>query len=1038
MAGRLAWLLCAAVVFCPALRAQQAQQAKTRVSPIVVFWEEGFPAADTAAVSRSALEAALPQARFTATSELPAALARPETRLLVLPYGSAFPEEDWDAISGYLRRDGNLLVLGGKPFTRPADREDGKWKLQPERMAYAQRLLVNRYEETPGSRGLTFERNEDFSFLHLPSFGWSRSFSLVARLSGEDLYPRGGSAGGIDAQFSTLVWGAAGDRRLSAPLVEIDHFKNDFIGGRWIILACDPDPGFLDSTAGQELTRTLAARAAEGAELFLVQPEWALFLEGEPWVIRMRWDRFEAAPEPVRLEIEIRANGKTERRSLDLEPHEFPYTKEFILPPHAGPGLRVVTARLEAGGRVLAIYHTGFWLRDTSYLDSGPRVTINHDFFEIDGHPTPVVGSTYMASDVQREFFMSPNPYVWDQDMGQMQGAGINMLRTGWWTAWDQVMKESGVVHEEMLRTLEAFLMTARKHDLPVQFNFFAFLPDPLGGGNPYLNPDAVRRQKQLVLTVVRQFRDVPYLMWDLINEPSFSNPRELWMTRPDGGPAEVAAWNRWLAKRYSSREALAAAWNQPLRREDQPAPLPRDLQFSPDAARATGRFLNSIEVHDYYLFSQEEFRDWAQQLRQAIRETGSRQLVTVGQDEGGGIDRPSPAWHASAIDFTTTHSWWLHDALLWDSLVAKVPGEPMLVQETGIQRAVGIDGSPRRSQAQAAALLNRKLTMALATGAGAIQWLWNTNAYMDDDNEVAIGALRVDGTEKPQELVLSRLAQFARVSASYFEDPEKPPVAIVTSQAFQYSALNPLAVEAQQEAVRALEYSCRVESRVVSENRIDQLGHPQLAILPSPMALGDAAWKGLLEYVKAGGNLLITGSVERDEEWHVTNRMAALGLDARPVPLLFHQAQITLGSRTIPISFGAQSQAVLDVLRTEDGKPFHEIRLGKGRLFILDYPVELAEGSAAAVGVYQWVLEQIGVRPRFTGQFPSTGVLIRPEIFSRAVLYLFDSESDSAQPIDIRDNATGAEIKFVLPAQASRLILLSKPDGKVIARYGF
>src|SRR2546422_7240346 len=66
-----------------------------------------------------------------------------------------------------------------------------------------------------------------------------------------------------------------------------------------------------------------------------------------------------------------------------------------------------------------------------------------------------------MASDVQREFFMSPNPYVWDQDMAELRRAGFNMLRTGWWTAWDQVMKESGVVHEEMLRALEAFLMTA-------------------------------------------------------------------------------------------------------------------------------------------------------------------------------------------------------------------------------------------------------------------------------------------------------------------------------------------------------------------------------------------------------------------------------------------------------------------------------------------------------------------------------------------------------------------------------------------------
>jgi hypothetical protein len=1038
MGRRIAWVAGVLLFASLSLGAQTAPQAKPPAALVVVFQQEGFPSADTVPVSRATLEAALPKAQFVTAAELPAALGRAETRLLVLPYGSAFPERDWGAIAGYLRRGGNLLVLGGKPFTRPADLGDGTWKLRPSRMAYAQRLLVNRYEATPGSSGLSFKRNENLAFLHLPAFRWSRSFSLIARLSDEALYPRGGSAGGIDSRFTSLVWGVKDHRRLSAPLVEIDHFKQDFIGGRWIFLACRPEPGFLGSSAGRALIGKLAARAAEGAEVFILRPEWPLFLKGEPWVFRLRWDRFEASPEPIRLEMEITGGGPPERRSFQFHPREFPYTTEFRLPPHEGPGLRVVAARLVVGGRVRAVYHTGFWMRDTAYLDSGPRVSVNHNFFEIDGHPVAIVGTTYMASDVQREFFMSPNPYVWDQDMGQMRSEGINMLRTGWWTAWDQVMKESGVVHEEAIRTLEAYLMTARKHDLPVQFNFFAFIPDALGGGNAYLNPDAVRREKQLVLTFVHQFRDVPYLMWNLVNEPSFSNPHKLWKTRPNGDPVELADWNRFLARRYPSRAALAAAWDQPVIPNGAPVPLPRDLQFSPAAALATGRFLNSIEVHDYYIFAQEEFRGWVRKMHKAIRETGSRQLVTVGQDEGGGIDRLSPAWYGSEIDFTTTHTWWQDDALLWDSLVAKQPGEPMLVQETDIQREVGIDGSPRRSPRQEARLLARKMTLALATSAGGIQWLWNTNAYMDNDGEVSIGVLRVDATEKPEARVMSRLADFARLAGAYYQQPAQPPVTIVTSQAFQYSALNPLAIAAQQRAVRALSYACRVRGRVIAENRIAQLGRPRLVILPSPMALGDAAWRALVDYVKAGGNLLITGSMERNAEWHVTGRLVALGLDARPVPLLFHQSQITLGGEKIPVSFGARTQVTLDVLRTKDGKAFHELHLGKGRLFVVNDPVELAQSDATAARVYQWVLDQLSVHPRFSGRFPSPGVLVRPVVFSRAVLYLFESESNRPQPIDIRDKATGAEMKFVLPPLTSRLILLAKPGGKVIARYGF
>ncbi len=1017
------------------LRAVPVPRAQPQASPTVIFWENGFPSAEAPPVSRAALETALPGARYATSSQLPSALADKQTRLLVLPFGSAFAESDWPAIYRYLQRGGNLLVLGGKPFTRPANSENAGWKLALPRMAYAERLLIDRYESTPGSAKLTFEPNPDYAFLNLPHFAWSRGLSPIARLSDESLYSRQGSAGEIDARLSTLVWGEVNGRRLSAPVVELDHFQKDFVGGRWIFLACVPSPGWLDSAGGRQLVSTLATRALGGAEAFLVRPEWPLFLPGEPWVFRLRWERYRAAARPIRVEIQITGAGPAETQNFVFHPGEFPFAAQFVLPPNSAPGFRVVTARLFSQDRLRAIDRTGFWLRDRAWLDSGLRVTLNHHFFAIDGRPAPIVGTTYMASDVQREFFMDPNPYVWNQDMAQIQSAGFNMIRTGWWSAWDQVMKQPGVVHEEMLRAFEAFLMTARLHNLPVQFNLFAFIPDALGGGNPYLSRDAIRRQKELVVTFAREFRRVPFLIWDLVNEPSFSNPDELWKTRPNGDPVELRAWNRWLARRYASRPALAAAWDQALVPADLPVPLPRDSQFSPQAAYATGKFLNAVPVHDYYIFSQEMFRAWAETMHEAIRAAGSRQLVTVGQDEGGGEDRLSPAWFAPAVDFTTTHSWWLNDDLLWDSLAAKQPGKPTLVQETGVQREIGLAGHPRLTSRQSARLLARKMAIAMATSAGAIQWLWNTNDYMDDDNEVAIGALRPDGSEKPEAEVLRRFARFAREAGGYFDHPSRAQVAIVTSQPFQYSALNPLAIEAQQKAVRALEYSCHIPGRMVAENQIGGLGDPKLAILPSPMALGDAAWQALLNYVRSGGNLLITGSVDRNSEWKIVDRLSPLGLAARPAHLLFHQANLAVGNESIPLSFNAEMQLAVDYLETPDDKSFEQVGLGKGRIFLADFPVELADGTASAARLYSWVLARIGIEPPFAGKVPSAGVLIRPEIFAHAVLYLFESEREEAEPIDIRDRATGAEMKFLLPPLASRLILLALPGGRVIAR---
>ena len=114
-----------------------------------------------------------------------------------------------------------------------------------------------------------------------------------------------------------------------------------------------------------------------------------------------------------------------------------------------------------------------------------------------------------------------------------------------------------------------------------------------------------------------------------------------------------------------------------------------------------------------FYVFAQQQFVEWAQTMRQTIRATGSKQLVTVGQDEGGGTDRLNTSYWVDAVDFTTNDSWWLNDALLWDSLVAKQPGKPLLIQETGLQNDFQIDDTWRRSPDNQAYTLEREVCAA-------------------------------------------------------------------------------------------------------------------------------------------------------------------------------------------------------------------------------------------------------------------------------------------------------------------------------------
>jgi len=998
---------------------------------VVVLNEPGFPAADSPAFSQPQLEKALPGAHFSSAKELDSLLAESSTRLLVLPYGSAFPEDNWWAIHAFAERGGNLLVLGGRPFTRAAYHNDSGWHLRNYSVRFIRQLSMDQFQTTPGSAGMEFQNNPDLT-VSLPRFGWQRAFSPIIRLSAVDLYNRGGSAGSIDARLDPLAWGVKEGRKMAAPAMEVDHLRNAFDGGRWIFLTSELDSQFAAGTEAVTLIRTLAERARYGSEEFTARPTLPLYLPGEPVEVEVLWHAAEKPSAPLTVRITEYPEAQPTQHAVQTASLSAPQTLLFPAPKEKG--FHVIQAELLDGGKIRNVYRSGFWIRDPEFLSSGPHLTVNHDFFELDGRPLAVVGTTYMSSEVQRLYFDHPNVYVWERDMAQIQAAGLNMLRTGWWTGWDKFCDENGQPYERTLRTLEAYLMTARKHGLPVQFNFFAFLPDVLGGVNPYLGPEARRKQQTLVSTVVARFHEVPFLAWDLINEPSIS--QHLWQTRPNGDPIELAAWNQWLSKRYPDRAALAAAWNVPTDSIAGTISLPNEPEFS-----SRGMYVghNSLRVYDYFLFAQETFADWVRAMHEKIRATGSQQLITVGQDEGGVRDRLSPAFYGPVVDFTTNHSWWGNDSLLWDSLTAKQPGETMLIQETGLQREINLDETARFTPEQEASLFERKVALSFVQGAGAIEWLWNTNSYMTEANESPIGAVRADGTEKPEATVMRDFANFAKSLHGHLQNPRQPSIAVVTSQAAQFSVLADLQLEAQQKAVRTLAYRLQLTPYVIAENQIGKLGTPQLVIFPSPQSLNESTWQALLAYVKSGGNLLITGPVSRNEHWQFRDWPHDLGLTAQLEPQSYRGTEIRLPGKTIPLSFDQQKQSSLEALRFSDGQTWKEIPSGKGRIFWSSYSAELAEGLEPAASLYSYVVATLKFKPAFELQTQvSSGVLISSTELQDSVLYILESEDAGDAAIDLRDVVTGARLTLKLPAQHAALALISKKEKTVIAKYGF
>ncbi len=543
-----------AVMACFVLAACSAYgQAST-----VILQEPGFPVTDSAVVSAAALQQGFTGAKFVTVAQLSDVLGKNATALLVMPYGSSYPEAAWPAILRYLERGGDLIVLGGKPFTRAAFQSSEGWQLRAPSVGAALELFIADYQQTPGSSGLHFDANDDVQPA-LPTFEWTKAFSPVIRLSVTPMFPGElGSTGDDDADLTTLAWGSRGEHHRAAPAFVIDHYRRRFVGGRWIFLACEPVPhGFDDS----RLLTSLQAIALRQHDRFTLQPEVPLFLPGEALELHFELAGTGKAMAGDMLKLSVSTDAGAPPVRLTLPANS---GSTITLPSEAaaGKGLHTVEATLLRDGVPLWTCRSAFWMRDWSYLTSGSKLTVGSDYFDLDGKPLPVVGTTYMASDANRLFLARPNAYVWNRDMAQIQSAGLNMIRSGIWSAWRLSASTDGTVSERTLRTIEAFLMTARHNNLPVQFNLFSFLPDNFGGENAYLDPAALHAQDNYVRSLVERFHDVPFLAWDLINEPSGNE--NTWRTLPQRDAFERAAWREWLTQKYPDEAALLAAWTEP------------------------------------------------------------------------------------------------------------------------------------------------------------------------------------------------------------------------------------------------------------------------------------------------------------------------------------------------------------------------------------------------------------------------------------------------------------------------------------------
>ncbi|MGD0548341.1 MAG: beta-galactosidase, partial [Terracidiphilus sp.] len=806
-----------------------------------------------------------------------------------------------------------------------------------------------------------------------------------------------------------------------------------------------PQPGYWQSQDGIALVRQSALYASQGATYFNIETQYATLRPGEAPSITVHLHVMREMSSSTPGAGEIKLTLSSEKEILDTATLPGPQKGiADVASPFNKPlpsGFYKVSAVYSKQSRLREFCQNGFWVQETKALASGPVLGVRGDFLTRDGAPYFPVGTNYFTTEEGGwDFSSGRNAWVWEQDFKEMAEHGVSFVRTGvWMSNTGFIDAATGGVNERFLRNLEAFLFCAQRYKIAVNFTFFAFSPHSGPQGkedaetatpNPYLDPSAVQAQQEYIRSVVERFKDAPWLSWDLINEPSFSNPRHIFRGNyPNGDPAEVAAWRKWLRQKYGGKlDLLAEAWRVPAEQlgSFDSVPLPAAEELAP---QRYGN-LNEIRAVDYNVFAQEMFSDWVRAMVSTIRATGSKQLIDVGQDEGGVTDRVLNQFYGGAgLSFTTNHTYWQDDALLWDSVAAKRVGVPNITGETGYQPVWEPDGAWRYDELTGLGLTERKWALGFAAGtSGAVQWDWA--------REPDFGMKRSDGSAKLWENQMRALGEFAEKAAPSASGLILPETAIVLPQSFQMSAGNSFAVEAQKNAVRALYGSARSEAYAVGEYQIQLLGAPKLILLPAPYALRESAWQAILERVKAGAVLLVTGPFAGDAHFHETGRQDAAGLPYRTEALTIRDHLLHFPGGEERLSFSGSKTTELSRAVVPGGEDWIEKPLGSGRILFAALPLELNDNLQALGDVYRYALKAAGVRPIYTTALDDPGILICPTQFPHATLYVLTSESDRQQ-VSFQDTRSGKQFTGKL-ASGEAAILLVGEDGKLLSTYNW
>ncbi|MEN6496906.1 MAG: hypothetical protein ABFD16_21660 [Thermoguttaceae bacterium] len=664
----------------------------------------------------------------------------------------------------------------------------------------------------------------------------------------------------------------------------VHHFTGTFAGSSWAIFgASDRDLFGSGSPALDRVLLPTVAHLLRRCYLHETDTALASYRDGETVTFRTQVSNFGRTGRTVEVRLVLKPQVVLSKK-IDVPPGE---TLAVELPWKPGKftdDYYAFAAELWEDGRCVDREESAFVAWSPSVVAAGPRVRKDGTRFLLDGRPQFLMGcQNYWG---QNGSVTARSPAAFDRDFRQMRDCGLR------WTRCFIPFKT-----EDDKRISDAIVQLAQKHGLVLYHT-----------PNLHHTADAAElaAQQETSREIAQRYRDVPGLVVDICNEPSF---------RAD---------NPGLVKSFGRAGKTEGPWDD-------------------------------LDVAAFWRRMTEAEQAWAKANRSALRAGDPEMLVSVGwsQGWGGGQVMKDPLLASLDLDFTDRHYYGPPGKMPAElkDVDLRGLGKPLILGECGAKDHPtflaadpwGMGDDDDHYDARFLSLGHHTLGLGAAVMSS---WHWRDPM----EGIFPCGIVHQTGVPRPTALLYRAMAlAFGRLKPRSVT----PEVCLLVPDEARMNGQRGEVIQAIHRAADLLVAS-RVDFWLLPDSMLASLPKETKAIVyPTPLNPSDAILQRLGTFVEAGGTLYLSGDIGYDQQ------RRAIGSE--------RLRQFCGVEKTAPGSSGFPAIRVklagAEAVKSDDREPtVTRYRRGKGSVWFGADPVELApEMKPAHRDLYRTLLQAAG-----------------------------------------------------------------------------